>query len=64
MIDNSTVAVYTWDENSGTSDICGETPPSANQYNSQYNELIVSFNHTLNHTDSDLTLKIVSSLRS
>jgi hypothetical protein len=64
MADGVSMIILNWGVNTGTSDICGQANYIPNIYNPQYNEYIYQFNQTISHTDSTLTLKLISSLAS
>lgn len=56
MVDNVAEKIYTFDQNSTGSNICGDPFPSIDSINTNFNDSITTVDFTVNHTRSVLNL--------
>ena len=64
MVDNVAQKIYTFDQNSSSSNICGDPFPSIDSINTNFNDSIIDLDITINHTRSVLDLAFETNLNS
>jgi hypothetical protein len=64
MIDGVTVKLFTWNESTGNTDLCGNPTPIPDIVNKNYNDSFINIDITIAHSISSINLTFISNLNS
>ena len=64
MIDGVTVKLFTWNETTGTTDLCGNPTPIPDSINKNYNDTFVNIDVVIPHSNPSINLTFISNLNS